>query len=451
MVSNAVLTRRLRPWRDLIRVMAVLAVALAGSWLAIYYILAARIMVTVLQMNDFGKFYYSTRLFLDGGDMYGMNPATLVPVTQERGHVFLNMNPPHVHLVVLPLALLTPGWALIGWIVLNVASLTASLRIIVKELRIRTTTAGMLWGLFLALAFAGTGAVIVTGQLSWLLLLPVTLAWRAMRSRAHTRAGFYLGLAMSVKPFLAIFAPCVLRTGPRAAAMAALAVLSAFGLGVAIFGLATHASWIAALRSADWEWAAMNASILGVLSRTLADSPYFVPLVSLPGLVTPLWVAAAVIVAALTLVAADSHRSPEEVDRSFALLLLGSLLVFPLGWVYYVWLLLPPIWSLSIQWLRERRSLIVRREVSVRGTLIRARNVLLLMAIPGLTCPLAFVAGAFQPSPLATATVGSAYFWSVFFLWTALVIDCRAPRKASGSMVELSGGSAVVSTRPGLG
>jgi hypothetical protein len=32
----------------------------------------------------------------------------------------------------------------------------------------------------------------------------------------------------------------------------------------------------------------------------------------------------------------------------------------------------------------------------------------------------------FQPRALATATLGSAYFWGVLFLWGGLMIDWRA-------------------------
>ena len=74
----------------------------------LFYIQLTVYMVQRLHMNDFGKFYYSARLFLDGQDMYGPSPATEIPVGETETRQFLNMNPPHFHLLILPFALLSP-------------------------------------------------------------------------------------------------------------------------------------------------------------------------------------------------------------------------------------------------------------------------------------------------------------------------------------------------------
>ena len=39
-------------------------------------------MVVRINMNDFGKFYYSTLAFLEGGEMYGPTPATFIQSTR---------------------------------------------------------------------------------------------------------------------------------------------------------------------------------------------------------------------------------------------------------------------------------------------------------------------------------------------------------------------------------
>ena len=59
--------------------------------------------------SDFGKLHASAQAFLAGRDMYDLGPATLSPVrgmTDEVLHYiqFLNLNPPHFHLILLPLA-----------------------------------------------------------------------------------------------------------------------------------------------------------------------------------------------------------------------------------------------------------------------------------------------------------------------------------------------------------
>src|SRR5262245_28505683 len=129
-------TRRLRALGR--ATLAIAALALCVGWL-LYYAVLATYMVQRLHMNDFGKFYYSARLFLDGQDMYGPSPATAIPVAGTETRQFLNMNPPHFHLVMLPLAELPPGVALSVWSVINLLALILSLRLISRELGISWT------------------------------------------------------------------------------------------------------------------------------------------------------------------------------------------------------------------------------------------------------------------------------------------------------------------------
>ena len=87
-------------------------------------------------MNDFGKFYYSAVLFLEGKDMYGPSPATLIKVSPTERRQFWNMNPPHMHVPLLPLAVLPPMTALAIWSALNLLALAVSLRLIYREVPI---------------------------------------------------------------------------------------------------------------------------------------------------------------------------------------------------------------------------------------------------------------------------------------------------------------------------
>jgi glycosyl transferase family 87 len=352
--------------------------------------------------------------------MYAPTPATPVVVAPNVTHDFLNMNPPHFHLLVLPLALLSPTQALLIWTLASLLSLGGCLYLIVRELAVKLSAARVLWALLAILTFAATGTVIATGQLSLLLLMPVTLAWLAARRGGWTRAGAWLGLAMSVKPFLFIFVPYfLLRRRPRAAVTALLVVAGAFLTGLAVFGVPSHLAWLSALDATDWSWAAMNGSILGALSRMLSESPYFTPFVSAPGLVRPLWLCGAAIAGVATLAAAWRDDSPEAVDRGFVLVLVGAQLVSPLGWIYYFWLPVGPAAALVVNWLRERRE-----RTALRGEqpAVRWRNVLLWTSLPCLMWPLGLVT-AQQPSALATATLGSVYFWGTVLLWAGVLVD----------------------------
>lgn len=411
------------------------------SWV-LYYGRIARFMVAHLAMNDFGRFYYSARLFLDGHDMYGASPATFAVLAPNVTHPFWNMNPPHFHLPLLVLAMLSPGQALAAWALASLASLGGSLFLIAKEIEIRINVVRALWGLLALLAFAGTGTLIVTGQVSLLLLGPVTLAWLAARRGNWTRAGVWLGLAMSIKPFLLIFVPYLLvRRRFVAAVTALLAVAGAFALGLAVFGPAAHLAWLRALESTDWTWAAMNGSFLGVLSRTLSESPYFTPLVSAPGLVRPLWLCAAFAAGVLTLLAARWGETPEAVDRGFVLVLVGAQLVSPLGWIYYFWLPIGPAVSLLANWIRRRPERASSSGTNLTTT--RCRDLVLWASLPGLIWPLSLVTWH-QPSPWATVTVGSAYFWATLLVWTGVLVD------AFGSRADRPRPPHLTNTRPGL-
>ena len=69
-------------------------------------VVLVRVMAS-LNMNDFGRFYYAARAFLAGHDMYAPSPATPLGGGQLAGTPQLfNLNPPHFHLVVIPLAAL---------------------------------------------------------------------------------------------------------------------------------------------------------------------------------------------------------------------------------------------------------------------------------------------------------------------------------------------------------
>jgi len=381
--------------------------AAAMLWLR-YYASLARLMFADLHMNDFGKLYYSARLALSGQDMYGPSPATLIPVSVDAARQLWNLNPPHAHLVILPLAGLDEGVALAIWAVVNLVGFGLSAQVILREL-------GVSWSPRLALAMTGlvvfssaTGAIIATGQMTGLLVLPVTLAWVAARRGGWITAALWLGLAASVKPLLAIFGVYfVLRRQVTPALVMVGVVAAAFALGLAVFGPDNLLAWGGALQSVDWHWAAMNGSLWGLVARTLAPSPYFTPLVTVPGLVGPLSWLAAVVVGTIGLARLVTTRPTTDVV--FAGLLVTALATSPLGWIYHLPLAAGPLAALWLDW-RIRRS--------------RVRDLCLLLALPGLVCPLLLT--VLRPG-LAwyTVTVGSAYAWSTIGLWGAVMFDAR--------------------------
>lgn len=413
------------------------AVTLASLALLAWNAALVLVMERGIERSDFGKLHASARAFVAGRDMYDLGAATLSPVRGMTGEVlhyieFLNLNPPHFHLVLLPLAPLSARWALVVWGLASLICLTLSLRIIVRETGfVLTPWRGRLAALAL-LGFAGMGAVAVTGQVSFVLLLPVTLAWIRARRGRWAEAGVYLGLAMSVKPFLAIFLPYfVLRRRIDALGAAVGAGAGAFLVGLGVFGWDAHRAWMAGLSAVSWEWVAMNASALGFLKRVLAPSLYFEPLVDTPELIGPLWLLLAGAIGVVTLVVAAPDPREGTVDRGFGLLHLAALLVSPLGWTYYWWLALGPMVAVVASWWGRDAS----RERSSASSTRRWRQGLFLVAVPGLIWPLPATI-AFQPSAWATVLAGSAYFWATLALWASLIADWRV---AGGSLGTVAG------------
>lgn len=375
-------------------------------------------------MNDFGKFYYSTVAFLNDEDMYGPSPATLIQVSETEWKHLWNLNPPHFHIFILPLAFLSPVWAFAVWSMGSLLSLFASCRLIIREVSLQFSPGQ--WRLITLgfLCFAGTAGTLMTGQLSWLLLLPVTLAWLAARHKRWIIAGLYIGLLISVKSFFLIFIPYLaIRRQFRAIGAAGAIVIVFFVAGLIVFGLDPYRGWLNALSvSSSWAWMPMCTSVLGILSRGLSKGANHSPILSPPELVQPLWFIIVGSIGIITLLAV-SQRSVKkaDIDREFSLLLVGSQLISPLGWIYYLWLPLGPMVTRIAAWWSEPPSIAVTTEP--RATLWR--KLLLLATIPGLVWPLPTVA-AFQIHPWAAVSIGSIYFWSTFLWWAALLADWRA-------------------------
>jgi hypothetical protein len=381
------------------------------------------LMVTHREMGDFGKFYYAARGFLEGRDLYQSTVATFAPASEVE---YFDLNPPHFHLVILPLAALPARAALAVWAALGLLAFAWSLRLIVGATRLTLPARRWLDLAAVLLAFPGVVATVTFGQVSWVLLVPVTLAWLAVRENRWTRAGWWLGVAVAFKPFLAVFLPYLAAKRQTRACAAALLVAS-FSLvaGIAAFGLESYRSWVATLGRMNWAFSIWNGSLLGLLTRIFDGSGRFQPIVHMPALVMPLWMIGAGVVLFVTFAVALRGACP--VDRACALLLVGSLLASPLGWIYYLVLALGPIAALAGPWLPAREV----PKVSRPGVL--------LLAWAGLGCMWPPQLLRIAPRHAwATASFASAYFWGMLGLWLALLIVRARPDAQQAAQEEPS-------------
>jgi alpha-1,2-mannosyltransferase len=416
MVSDRALSRVLPRssvvlFGDLIRVAIAIAIVSVIAVVGIYYRFQGD------HLNDFRVFYYSTQAWLDGQDMYGPTPATSVPVGDGRYHDLWNMNPPHFHLLVLPFTALPLGQAMAAWVVVNVALLVCCIAAITRALNVRWTVPGALWATFASVIFSATCGLVATGQVTWIIMVPVTFAWAAAREGRWPRAALLLGTAASIKPFLGVF---LLYFALRRQWKLVLLMLRAGAawavVGVAVFGLDAQWRWIETLRAVDWPWAPMNSSLAGFLTRVLSDNPFVPHLVDAPRLIGPLAVAGSLVLAFVTYrrLMRDRAAAAGAVDSVFAALLILALLVSPLGWIYYLWLPVGPL--LALFWFSARPL----------GARTRA---FLLVSAPGLVWPLyPFI--WFRDSPWAAVSIAAIYFWTALGLWSAVVLAPERPPHA---------------------
>jgi hypothetical protein len=248
----------------------------------------------------------------------------------------------------------------------------------------------------------------VTSEWSFVLLVPFTLAWLAMRQARWGRAGAWMGVCVALKLFFLLFIPwLLLKRQWRAVGMLGLAVLAWTAAGIAVYGVDTYRLWIQSLSNVGWWWLPMNASWQGVVARVFQGGATMQPLVHAPGIVPALSVTgSAVICAASAWAAYRAQTSAGGTDAAVLILLAGAILASPLGWVYYLPLIVPPLAGvLRTGWWHEMPP--AWRVVAVVSTLA--------LYVP----PEQAAAG--QPSAAATLTFACSYFYGLAPSWMGLI------------------------------
>jgi hypothetical protein len=387
---------------------AVGAAVLTGQW-RIW-----RTTVDETSAQDFGIFYASARSFLDGGSLYAPIPA---PRRFPSHSGQLNLNLPHTNLFFLPLGLLSRTTALGVWSVASLLAFLWSTWRSVRALGWSLAPLGWLALVVYLVAWGPAAAFTLTVQLNFLLMLPVTAAWLAARRGASITTGAWLGFAAAMKPFLLVFAPFLaLRRDLRGLRTLVIAAGAMVTVGLVVFGASAYREWAEQLSRVTWATHYMNASVFAVTERVLGST-------TIAGLgaspVVKALVLGFAITAVLSLTLAVAPRTPadeEGTDRAWAVLLLGALLVSPLGWVYYLWIALWPV-----------AAVIGHAQPWVRRL---PRDLLL---VPGLAGWLWFRRTAMwgQPSVLASATFASMYFWALLALWIWAIGEARLDSRVS--------------------
>ena len=395
---------------DLIRMSVTTALVLVWLFFGGVYFRLCSLQRTDPMHTDFTIFYFSARMLNDGYPVYGDLPDAYG--FEWYSPRLENLNLPHLQLVLAPLGWFPYAQSSVLWGTVNLASLAAALWIVTRELSIRWTWRRALsWGA-LGVACAGAGMLAMTGELTLLLVLPLTLAWRAARRDGWGSAGAWLGLAMAAKLFLLLFLPCLVVARRWRAVGGALTAIGVFvALGLLTLGPSAYAEWFAGTTRVYWHANSMNASLYGLADRLFARRGEFAVLADAAWLVKPAWFSIGAVIGLATL---GAYRRLERrsgsagtVDLQFLLVLLGALLLSPLGWIYYVPLAVTPALALlhraGLRDLASRRAWVWLPGLAALYVPIEATHV-----------------GA--ASSLLTATLGSVYFWGVFLLWVAVAL-----------------------------
>ncbi len=349
---------------------------------------------------DFYVFWDSARWLLEGRDIYLAHP--LRPSAGD------NLNPPAVTLLFVPFAWLPLVPSFLGWTVLAVVGFLLAGRLVANAL---LPGRGVLIA-SLILCSQATFAALQLGQLSWLLTLAVTLAWRADRADARWRAGLLLGCLMAAKPFLGVFGVYALwRRSSALLGGMAIGMLAFAAAGLAAGGPLAYWSWIFVLGRVNWPAHLANGSLLGIVSRVLerqtSGEIAITPVVHWPEVVTGAWLFAGLVVTVLG--ARRIARSAGDIDQHWFILLLLSLLLSPLGWSYYVPLLSGPAVAVYLAGRRHARALL----------------------IAGYACFLVpYTVLLRDLGPAGTLLLGSVYTWGLLAWYAATVIPHAEPVRA---------------------
>jgi len=321
--------------------------------------------------SDFYKFYLSAERYQQGKGMYWRIPARLrtddpcapigrAKIVHDQGGAFdpireclhPNLNPPAFVALTLPFSLLSYDTAWRVWSGTSIFAGLLSLWVLVRawtpekeQILLRFASSCVVFFFYVPTFFN-----YCLGQVTLLLLLPLTISWSMMRRGEEYKAGAWLGLALSIKPFFGLFAITFLLARRWKAAVALLGVASGVSLlGLIWAGWETHLEYTRVLGDVTWGATNWNASFAGFFDRLLGGSENQ-PWVQAPRLAKSL----ALIFSAIVLVFMGesifhTRTLPKKqfFDGLYTMTIPAMLLISPLGWYYYFPLLVicvPVIW-----------------------------------------------------------------------------------------------------------
>jgi alpha-1,2-mannosyltransferase len=389
---------------------------------------------------DFLQEWIAVKNWQHGRPVYAPLPRTVpleLPETADcEFPITYNAHPPTAVLAAFPIALPLGYYdSVLAWNLLSLALLLFALLVILRELRLRLDPWHWLPACALLLIFNPFRQQMSQGQLNGLLLLLLTLAWRAERRDRPRWAGFWIGLAAALKVFPALFLLYFLARGQwRALLTGVTTLLACLVLTAAVLGPASFVDYatIVVPNLSQFRAAKLNASLPGFWTKLLQghELEKVRPLAEAP-LVRQIGIGVTgiAVLAALWFKTRRGRRNPSN-DHVYALWLVGMLLLSPITWDHSLLLL-----TLPLIWLWKENA----------GHALGRINVFLFAAIFSLNYQGEWLErmkeGALPTplGPLEILTCASALFYAlvILFTWLLLIPSSLAAQPPEGHAAAL--------------
>ena len=283
-MSTTRLTRG-RSWqRELLSILqAVLLGLVVTAYAGVCSSLSGRAFTT-----DFVQFFASAQSLRAGDSIYKpLQFEDFEPAPADAGirpaQVHPNLNPPLLALLVAPLTLLGLQWAYAVWVALSLVSGLCACALLWRGVRQADRKDSELVWLWLAfLVYFPTYTAVTLGQVTTFLFLALAGAWLAARRGRGRLAGVLVGVAVSLKPFVALLVVFfALQRRWRVVAWAIGTALLTALVTLPFVGTAAYREYFTVIRSVTWFGNSWNASYSSFITRILGGSEN-VPLVNAP-------------------------------------------------------------------------------------------------------------------------------------------------------------------------
>jgi len=268
------------------------------------------------------------------------------PIASLGANYSNNLNPPAAILFVLPFGLLSYTHAAILWYSACFLATFITLALIYRYyFPQQKSLFGYLTLLGIFLSTLPYQANITLGQYNIFIVLGVFLTWIWSKQHKGFAAGFILGLLIATKYFLGLLIIFYfLQRRWKTISGTAISFVGINLIALGLFGKAAYIQHFEILNRIAWYATAWNASILGFFARFSYQYAGGLALIA-PWSHYAYYFASVLVLIFLAQFIDNSFKQKNDFDVGFFLTLIASILLSPLGWAYYLILLIFPVLS----------------------------------------------------------------------------------------------------------